>query len=116
MKKIILLCSLLFGTILFANEGEKVIYINDVGTGKVIDNGAKEADIRMKNEVLKKLERYKNLRAKKQLTGKEIEEMMELKDYIIDLFNRMQVTVEHEIRRNSALAEQEAISNLGKNK
>ena len=116
MKKIMLLCSLLFGTFLFANEGETVVYINDVGTGKVIDNGAKEADIKMKKEVLKKIERYKTLRAKKQLTGKETEEMMELKDYIIDVYNRMQVTDEQEIRRNSALAEQQVISNLGKKK
>ena len=75
-----LLCSLLFGTFLFANNGETVVYINSVGTGK------------------------------------ETEEMMELKDYIIDVYNRMQATDEQEIRRNSALAEQEVISNLGKKK
>lgn len=40
--------------------------------------------------------------------------MMELKDYIIDVYNRMQGTDEQEIRRNSVFAEKEVISNLSK--
>lgn len=115
MKKIILLCSLLFGIALFANDGETVVYSNDIATGEVTDKNA-EYNINERKKILKKLARYKELTAKKKLTGKETEELILLKDYIIDLDKRIKIAEEKAIKRNTAVAEQEVISNLGKQK
>lgn len=112
MKKILLIGLIVLSSLCF---GEDIImYSNDVATGETIDNGSKEAQINSMKALLKKIERYKELKAKENLTGAEVEEMMELKDYIVVTYQKMQTEEELERKRQAALAEQEVLNNISR--
>lgn len=112
MKKILLVLFFISSVLCFAED--IVIYSHDVATGETIDRGVKKSQIDSAKQVLKKIERYKELRAKKSLTGAEIEEMSELKDYIISVNQRLEEAERQKMQRETMISEQEVINNISR--
>lgn len=112
MKKLMLVGFFILSSLCFTED--IIMYSNDVATGEIVDNGSKEAQINSMKALLKKIERYKELKAKENLTGAEVEEMMELKDYIVVTYQKMQIEEELERKRQAALAEQEVLNNISR--
>lgn len=112
MKKILLVLFFISSVLCFTED--IVIYYHDVATGETIDRGVKKSQIDSAKQVLKKIERYKELRAKKSLTGAEIEEMSELKDYIISVNQRLEEAERQKMQRETMISEQEVINNISR--
>ena len=110
MKNLLLVLFLMLSSLSFAEE--VIVYSHDVATGKTTIDKSQEAYTNSLKGVLEKVNRYKELKAKENLTGAEVEEMMELKDYIVTTYQQMKAAEAEKMKRETALAEQDVLSRM----
>lgn len=115
MKKLLLGLFLVLSSLCFGEIAKPVIYdVNNKKQMEQLNKEQKKKQMESMKRDLAKMERYKELSNKESLSGKEVEEMMQLKEEIMQSYLEAKKAEEEERVLNTIVTENDVLNNLSR--